>query len=706
MSLLKRSRDEFERDHSPTAAHAGSPSPRPAKRTLLEQDSEPERAEAVVAADPLDQSREEQTPTTKSARKKRNKRARREAEANPAKSNYPTIGFAPDQRLERMVKVGDLQALVLYILADGPAPQFVGIRHKNAISKVVMLMVPGLELGMFDQSNALDLDSDGVYQVSSDFDRSTATVHQPASPDDFYPRDLHALELAEPLEPLSDIFQHVWPIRAAVDEKSRRLHPSVASSLTVRKPRSNEKNGRTGAHWKNEHCPITTFIATVPELRGDGYPIHPLLLETAEEREREIVDRQRHGRTEENGWADTKVDTMGANYQGFGEQDRPIYTLDCEMVKTSLDPERLELARITIIDWDKNLKLDTLVTVERPVIDYLTPYSGITKDKLDKATTSFSDVREILMNLLTPDAILIGHALYNDLNALKLVHHTIVDSAMLFPHPRGGKFRSSLRALSERFLNRRIQVGSDGHDSKEDAEATLELVKQKCLKGARWGTVEANGESIFERIGRANRPGEDKTKRSGAVVDWGFPLRGHGASAFVAIACQTDKDVVDGVSRAVNGDSDGQEVPGGGVDFVWARLRELEAVAGWWNTSKTRDNDDLRKAAMASAPLEDSRIDKDQPIGKKSLVASVRRAVEHIQEIYNGLPPCTAFIVFSGTGNPTRLQRWYDRNEEHRGQRHVGKGEAKPVPWSEKEDRELTAAFAQAKNGLALITVK
>jgi RNA exonuclease 1 len=42
-----------------------------------------------------------------------------------------------------------------------------------------------------------------------------------------------------------------------------------------------------------------------------------------------------------------------------------------------------------------------------------------------------------------------------------------------------------------------------------------------------------------------------------------------------------------GVIRAVNGDPDGLEIPGGGVDFIFGRMRELEALKGWWNNNKT-----------------------------------------------------------------------------------------------------------------------
>src|SRR5205807_891710 len=64
--------------------------------------------------------------------------------------NYPAITHSPHARLQNYVRIGDLQSLALYILADGSAPQWVSLRHHTAVRQVVVLMVPGLEAGMFN----------------------------------------------------------------------------------------------------------------------------------------------------------------------------------------------------------------------------------------------------------------------------------------------------------------------------------------------------------------------------------------------------------------------------------------------------------------------------------------------------------------------------------------------------------------------------
>jgi RNA exonuclease 1 len=237
---------------------------------------------------------------------------------------------------------------------------------------------------------------------------------------------------------------------------------------------------------------------------------------------------------------------------------------------------------------------------------------------LANVSTTLKEIQNKLLQLLHPRTILIGHSLNSDLNALKITHPFILDTAILYPHPRGPPLKSSLKWLAQRYLNREIQKGHGttgpgaGHDSIEDARTCLDLVKQKCEKGPQWGTGDSQGENIFKRVARTgirykNQGGaavpSEVNGKSSAAIDWGDPKKGPGAAASFQIGCKSDADVVEGVLRAVKGDPDGKEIPGGGVDFIWARFRELEAVKGWWNENKL----------AASAPTETAIANLDEP---------------------------------------------------------------------------------------------
>lgn len=71
----------------------------------------------------------------------------------------------------------------------------------------------------------------------------------------------------------------------------------------------------------------------------------------------------------------------------------------------------------------------------------------------------------------------------NDLSALKISHNLVIDTAVLYKHPRGGSYKSALRVLAKRFLSKEIQQSGNGHDSIEDARTALELALLKIKHG-------------------------------------------------------------------------------------------------------------------------------------------------------------------------------------------------------------------------------
>lgn len=199
--------------------------------------------------------------------------------------------------------------------------------------------------------------------------------------------------------------------------------------------------------------------------------------------------------------------------------DRPRgpVAFDCEMGYTTLG---LELIRLTAVSWPQcQLLLDVLVRPIGEVIDYNTRFSGVSQDHFSKALPYGADkperedsssedgeleqeflrvvdspvaARKLLFDLLTPETPLIGHAIDNDLNTCRVIHPTIVDTVLLFPHPRGLPIRYGLKMLTSKYLDRTIQTGGAlGHDSKEDAIATGDLVRFKV--GEKWKHMKLQG---------------------------------------------------------------------------------------------------------------------------------------------------------------------------------------------------------------------
>lgn len=661
------------------------------------------------------------------------------------KTKYPVLTYV-EGKLQSSIRISDLQGLLLYCFADGIAPQWIAVKHSGHVRKVAILMVPGLEIGMFDGSiplKPITEGNDSAEKVSSEgVDESTETSDERRNEDfqhwkeglpppdrshRYNPRALSPDNLPEPLRPLSEMFPHVWPVKAPGDNKYNKVHSPLQAVLMSSLPKSKEEHGhgRKGARPprvdKNanfKRTPITTFISSLEDLRDSEYPLHPTLLGSEAEKEQEAESRRRNNRTSEDGWVDTDVPTLEAGIvpdseieQGSMTAGRKVLSLDCEMCLTEGDQS--ELARVSLVGWDGEVVMDELVQPSRPVTNYLTQYSGITKEMLDPVTTTLADVQKRLLTILTPQSILIGHSLNSDLAALKLTHPFIVDTSIIYPHPRGPPLKCSLKWLTQKYVNKEIQKGGSGHDSVEDARAVLELVKQKCEKGERWGTSDASNESIFRRLGRSRRAGKTANTeegRTGAVVDWGAPERGFGSQATVSIGCRDDDDVVKGVAAAVNGDESNTSIPGGGVDFTWARLRNLEHLRGWCN--RAPDPNNANASTTLIPPPEEttpttSLEDSSAPPVDNVLADTVTQTVTNITRIYESLPPCTMFIVYTGTGDPREVSRLQQMHKTYREEFNSRKPwDELTVKWTDVEEQALKKACERAREGCGFMCVK
>ncbi|TLD14257.1 uncharacterized protein PgNI_05005 [Pyricularia grisea] len=648
--------------------------------------------------------------------------------------NYPGITFSPSSRLQSKIQVTDLRNLILYILADGTAPQWVAVSHRPQFTKIVTIMIPGLEEAMFKK----DVD----FSKYEEHDRSTPRIE--TSPDDYYPRKLDPEALPAAVRPLADVFPHLWPVRATADERGAapRIHSPVTTMLKLPLPKTKDDKSRKGPKplqdqpgFKDVRTRITEFIATPQEYLEHNFSLHPAMLKDEESR-KTFQDPE--------GWVHTDVATLEDGtvpeadiQQGSITAGREVFAIDCEMCRTGPTNHDLSLTRVTILSWDGEVVMDELVKPSLPILDYLTQFSGITKEMLEPVTTTLPDIQKRLLELLTPRSILVGHSLDSDMKALQLAHPFVVDTSILFPNPSSPNGKHSLKHLASKYLGRQVQKDEGslkGHDSYEDALTALDLVKKKCEKGKEWGVSGDNKESIFKRLARAGTAyraqggpeakGGVATGKSSAAVDWGELGWNQYSDADHFIPCKSDAEVEAGIVRAVAGDVDGKEIQGGGVDFVWARMRELEALRGWWNRNRSQSNsngppsvDELERRMRLGIVTGEGATNGDAnkgPIEEASaderclLEVAVATVTQRIGRIYAALPPCTALVVFSGTGDPREMERLRAQQAQYKAEYNTPgmKWDQLSVQWTDTEEQGLRKAIRSARDGIGFITVK
>ncbi|KAL7795998.1 hypothetical protein V8C37DRAFT_372772 [Trichoderma ceciliae] len=196
--------------------------------------------------------------------------------------------------------------------------------------------------------------------------------------------------------------------------------------------------------------------------------------------------------------------------------DRAV-CFDCEMCYTV---HGLELVRLTATSWPTGEDLlDVLVQPLGEILDLNSRFSGVWPDDLAtaepwsvnddlkpskeseetgsedgevkpkkkklKIVSSPEVARDLLFSLISPSTPLIGHGLENDLNSVRIVHPTIIDTVLLYPHKMGLPYRFGLKTLMSVHMNRKIQQETGpkmlGHDSGEDARAAGDLVRLRVM---------------------------------------------------------------------------------------------------------------------------------------------------------------------------------------------------------------------------------
>ncbi|THU83469.1 ribonuclease H [Dendrothele bispora CBS 962.96] len=603
-------------------------------------------------------------------KKKKEKKTKLKMETTQPRFMYSNSDIA---RRHHAIGIEEIRDLALHIIADSPPPNWLRVDNAALIPKVVTLLIPGLT------SDVLSLPPLPT--------SATANPNLPISIP-LPPRDVPGnAQTGIPF--IASTFSHACPTRAPGDQT--RMHSILSTFFSCpitnaekqrRMQQQQQQNGR-----ERDQDP-SQYVLSVEQMIENEYPVPSYMSSVFEKTP---------------GWVETPEQPEESLLTPSEGKPKPkVYGIDCEMCLTE---DGKELTRVCVVDFHTGkVVYDTLVKPAKPILDYLTRWSGITAAALSTATTTFSEAQAHILKLLTPTPpppnpfstsqqtplapptpILLGHSLESDLKALKICHPFCIDTALLYHHPRGRPLKPGLAWLTKKWCNREIQTrGEGGHDPEEDARACLELLQKKLVEGPGFGEFKTDYESIFERIGRAPKrsgggPGSIRT----AVVDRGNPGLMHGNKATKSVGCEDDEEAVNQIVDLLPSH-----------DFVFGRLMGLANLKGWTTPKQSPD-----------APLPPP----TPPPTQEELEAVLAQLNTQLKTIYSALPSSTALIIFTGHSDPRTMVALNGRKNAFETAIRSGK----PIDKLEKEEqwragdvRALEEAVELTKRGLLFLGIK
>ncbi|KAL4901713.1 hypothetical protein BDW74DRAFT_181431 [Aspergillus multicolor] len=173
------------------------------------------------------------------------------------------------------------------------------------------------------------------------------------------------------------------------------------------------------------------------------------------------------------------------------EPKKGAVALDCEFVQDAQGQSML--AQLVVIDvLTGKVLVDQLVRSPRPIANYATPFSGLTKNpykqysRLKRVLPDVTAAQNALFEHIDAETIIIGWSVHNDFEKPELCQERVVDPQLLLRRTVENKYGSEfgarlgrlwkLKDIMAELLGRFVQLSENGHDCMEDTFAARELM--------------------------------------------------------------------------------------------------------------------------------------------------------------------------------------------------------------------------------------
>lgn len=348
----------------------------------------------------------------------------------------------------------DVQHLLMTALLGSKAPfkpeRWCVLEKTNRITHTVILVIEGLTSYCFSSNESLFIKTKGIFEDQLE-------VILPKYEKNQILEELSSVPLTQSFK--DQLIQKYGSLEAAISQN--KDHQLI--SVFPMESDDNDSQEATDEFCKDDSFPRTQLLLSPLQMMIEGYPM-PLQGEFAERYKSFKFSREKY-----------KPVTSKS----------PMFGLDCEMCRTAKAEN--ELARVSIVDENYESVYETLVRPSNPIIDYLTPWSGITKEMMEDVTKTLEQVQDEVRAFLPPDAILVGQSLNCDLSAMKIMHPYCIDTSVIFNITGDRNRKTKLQILAKEFLGEEIQMNKTGHSSIEDSTSSLKLTKLKLTKNIYFG---------------------------------------------------------------------------------------------------------------------------------------------------------------------------------------------------------------------------